>query len=156
MNLCQKPVKEKPLNLNPYTSGNSPQPLTTERLGSSQEVGGGRNHKQNTGSAQVNKTREKPPEIYSAQIWQVFHNWNDWAWLYGDGWSLSKDCLCLIKHCLLSYGLNIPCPMPVRHFPLPVHLSISACSLLPLCDISGLHWDGCSPWTQSVQHHPAA
>lgn len=52
-----------------------------------------------TGSAQVNKTREKPPEIYSAQIWQVFHNWNDWTWLYGDEWSLSKDCLCNTAVC---------------------------------------------------------
>lgn len=43
-----------------------------------------------TGSAQVNKTREKPPEIYSAQIWQVFHNWNDWTWLYGDEQSLPR------------------------------------------------------------------
>lgn len=43
-----------------------------------------------TGSAQVNKTREKPPEIYSAQIWQVFHNWNDWTWLYGDERPLSR------------------------------------------------------------------
>lgn len=39
--ISAKPVKEKPLNLNPCSSGNSPQPLTTERQGSSQEVGEG-------------------------------------------------------------------------------------------------------------------
>lgn len=37
--LSQNPVKGKPLNLNQYTGGNSPQPLTTEVQGSSQEVG---------------------------------------------------------------------------------------------------------------------
>lgn len=47
-----------------------------------------------TGSAQVNKTREKPSEIYSAQLWQVFKR-NYWKWLFGDEWSPSKDCQCL-------------------------------------------------------------
>lgn len=93
-NHSQKTAKDKLLYLNPDTSGNSPQPLTAERLDSSQKmrgVGVGPQAKY-TGSAQVNNTREKPPEIYSAQIWQVFHNWkwfkmSLWRWM---------ACWCLI------------------------------------------------------------
>lgn len=38
----------------------------------------------------------KPPEIY------VPHNCNDWKWLYGDEWSLSKDGRCLIVTLLFA------------------------------------------------------
>lgn len=41
-------------------------------------------------TSKQHKGKKNPPEINSAQIWQVFHKRDDWEWLYGDECSLSK------------------------------------------------------------------
>ena len=41
-------------------------------------------------TSKQHKGKKNPPEINSAQIWQVFHKRHDWEWLHGDECSLSK------------------------------------------------------------------